>query len=844
MGYYKKKIIKVSKGQISSQLIERTEIGILDSSCQQLTNWQNSKYGAIKSQIATTLRYTFGANKKVKLARVRLNDNTEGFFAFNATDQTLSLFNQTGELISNIYSFTQLTENNYKNLQIAQNQDLILLCLGDNPLIRIHIDNLPNISAAVFSIPASSILKASNISVPAVDPVLYRMGNEGLPTFPKTLGVQIGDYVYPNSGTADPNTTFPWNVQRLVSAEDVTTYKITQATINTEGQHYQVGDIVTTSNGDSFEIDTLGVGEELTILIPEKKYTVDPAGTNIPVTGGSGEGMTIDIVSQDVTTIWQSATYTPAELDDIIDVWDSDIWEYVSGSWIDPELTAVDRKYATTWKANASSGTIKVKGTGTLCTITAPAGIDAEKYARSIVIGVEFDGLDAIGIMLITDIAGTASGQDFNITSFTGQTIINFDQKVDTDDQTGFLLKLSQVKVFDGDYPSTDNNPSLTTNYPTRILFYQQRLIIAGTRYNRSQMIFSRIGVYDDFVDENLDSSAFQLVIGSTEKEQIMSVLINNGIQIFTSNSEWLMQEQTITRTSGFIRNSQIGTNGVQPIIAANGVTLFPPKNGKGIIGFTYSYESATFMTPYITLFTNLLDNPIEDLMLKRGLDSQDDTLIYICDSEGRMVVGNYLQEHDIQAFCLRDTENVDFKQVIQCEQNVLFLSVRNGYTSIEKTDDTKKTALSVPVIYYNYATGIVTIPYPQYNGLDVNVYDGNGNLVGVYTVTNSTITIPAKEKPLSISEIGYNIHSTYESNPINIGNETKTLFKTLNSVKIAVTPESKTEFLTCNGKYGRREGDLVIYIRPTRPLKDCRFTIENDNYPVEILSMELEIEA
>ena len=323
-----------------------------------------------------------------------------------------------------------------------------------------------------------------------------------------------------------------------------------------------------------------------------------------------------------------------------------------------------------------------------------------------------------------------------------------------------------------------------------------------------------------------------------------MSVLINNGIQIFTSNSEWLMQEQTITRTSGFVRNSQIGTNGVQPIIAANGVTLFPPKNGKGIIGFTYSYESATFMTPYITLFTNLLDNPIEDLMLKRGLDSQDDTLIYICDSEGRMIVGNYLQEHDVQAFCLRDTENVDFKQVIQCEQNVLFLSVRNGYTSIENTDDTKKTALSVPIIYYNYATGIVTIPYPQYNGLDVNVYDGNGNLVGVYTVTNSTITIPAKEKPLSISEIGYNIHSIYESNPINIGNETKTIFKTLNSVKIAVTPESRTEFLTCNGKYGRREGDLVIYIRPTRPLKDCRFTIENDNYPVEILSMELEIEA
>lgn len=844
MGYYKKKIIKVSKGQISSQLIERTEIGILDASCQELTNWQNSKYGAIKTQIPTILRYTFGANKKVKLARIRLVDNTEGFFAFNATDQTVCLFNSNGELVSNLYSFPQLTENNYSRLQVAQNQDLIILCLGDNPLIRLHIDALPNLSAAVFSIPASNILKASNISAPTIDPKLYRMGNEGLPVFPKTLGVQIGDYVYPNSGTANPNTTFPWSVYRLVSAEDVTTYKISQATINTLGTDYQVDDIVTTSTGDSFKITNLQVGAQLTIVVPEKKFTVNPAGTNIAVTGGSGEGMTIDITSQDVTTIWAVANYTPSELDDILDVWNSKIWEYVSGNWINPELTAVDRKYSTTWKANASTGTIKVTGTGTLCSITAPTGIDAEKYARSILIGVEFDGLDAIGIMLITDIAGTASGQDFNITSITGQTVINFDTKVSEQNQTGFLLKLSQVKVFDGDYPSTDNNPSLTTNYPTRILFYQQRLIIAGTRYNRSQMIFSQTGIYDNFVDERLENSAFQLVIGSTEKEEILSVLLNNGIQIFTSNSEWLMQEQTITRTSGFIRNSQIGTNGVQPIIAANGVTLFPPKNGKGIIGFTYSYESATFLTPYITLFTNLLDNPIVDLTLKRGLDSQDDTLIYICDNQGRMIVGNYLQEHDIQAFCLRDTENVDFYQVIQCEQNVFFLSSRNGYTTIEQTNESLKTALALPSIIYNYATGIVTIPYPQYNGLGVNVYDGSGNFVGTYVVQNNKITIPAKERPTSISEVGYNIHSKYQSNPVNIGNETKTLFKTLNSVKVAVTPESKTEFMTCNGKYGRREGDLVIYIRPTRPLKDCRFTIENDNYPVEILSMELEIEA
>ena len=49
MSELKKKYLRISKGQISKQLIERTDIGILDASGQELTNWYNSKYGAIKT---------------------------------------------------------------------------------------------------------------------------------------------------------------------------------------------------------------------------------------------------------------------------------------------------------------------------------------------------------------------------------------------------------------------------------------------------------------------------------------------------------------------------------------------------------------------------------------------------------------------------------------------------------------------------------------------------------------------------------------------------------------------------------------------------------------------------
>lgn len=840
MGFHKRKVLRVSKGQISPELIERTDIGILDTSGQEITNWHNSKYGSLKTELPTVLKYTFGTNKKLKLVVIKLQDNSEGFIAFNATDHTIAVFDSKANLLSNIYNFPQITEANYKHIKIAQNQDLILLCTGDNPIIQINL-TLPNISASVFSIPASKILKSSNISEPVLSPVLYRMGTAGLPSDPKSMGMKIGDYSFPNSGTQNPNASFPWNVKKLVTIADSSKWTVTAAKINNAGTGYQVGDVVLTGDGASFTVTDASAGASLTINEPSREYNSDPTNTGVAVTGGSGSGMTIDLTGTTIQTVWEDAQFTPNELDVIKDTWQDKYWQWTNGTWIVPNLSTTDKHYGTQWTINAGTGVVKVTGTGTLLTITAPTGVNPQKYAEATLIGVDFDGEDAIGIMRITGLTGTTSGQNYNITAMTGTTLINFDS---TGTKTGFTIKYSQVKVFDGDYPNTENNPTSSTNYPKIILFYQQRLIIAGTTYNRSQMIFSELGVYNSFTDENLSDSAFQLVIGSTEKEEILSVLLNQGIQIFTNSNEWLMNDTVITRSSGFVRNSSIGTNGVQPIIAANGVTLFPPKNGKGIIGFVYSYETASFMTPYITLFTNLLDDPIEDMMLKRGLDSQDDTLIYICDDQGEMVIGNYLKEHEIQAFTARKSGTCKFKQAIQCEMRVIFLTERNGVTSIELVDENKKTAAVLSSINYNPVTGILAVPYPQYTGQELNIYDGKGEFVGNYKVINNSVTIPAAEKPLTISEAGINIHSTFGSNPLNVGNETKALYKTINSIMIAVTPDSKTDFLKVNGKFGRRIGDLVVFTRPARPLRDCRFKIENDAYPVEILSIEIELEA
>ncbi len=840
----KRKIITCSKGQISPELIERTDINILDKSGQKILNYYNSKYGALKSAPGTKLTVAWTGIKKIKLQKIKLANLKEGFIAFNGTDQTISVYNNQAELLSNILSVNWLTESNVENVILAQNQDLILVATGNTPIIQINIDNLSAITAEVFSIAMSNIMKASNITIPGLNPIVFRMGNAGLPADPASVGLGVGSLVYPNSGTGTPGTSFPWAVQRLDQIGSSAEWNITSVSINNAGTDYVDGDIVELDNGAQFEYNN----GSLTIVDSTAIYYTDPAGTNLAVSGGSGTGMTVDITSANTQNIWTPVNYTAQTDDEIQDLFDNTFWIYSGSGWSRPSSNQ-DVEYNTKWYNSATSGVIKIIGqnNGVLFSVTAPAGLDPTNYAKSILLGVNFDGLDAIGIIQIQAINGTVLGQTYSVTSIDGLTLVSFDKTyTNSSPAQGFKIEFSAQPVFSGDFPFTASNPTEQNNYPTSILFYQQRLIIGGTTYNPSQIVFSEVGVYNSFKDEYLNNSGFQLVIGSTEKEQIKRILLNQGIQIFTSNNEWIMNDQAITRNSGFIRNSSMGTSGVEPVIAANGTTLFVPKNGKGLIGFTYNFQTASYSTPYISLFTDLLDNPIVDICQKRGLDSTDDTLLYISMADGSLVIGNYLQEHEIQAFCKRANPSAVYKQTIQCDDQVIHLVDRNGNTGFELIDETKYTEASPYSFTYNTNTGIITLTTPtSYNGQTLNVYDGNHKFIGAYEVVNGTITLPADNRPSVVLEVGYNISSEFISNPQNINAQTKTIYKSITAIRLALTTDSNPDYLKVENKSASWVKDnLAEYRRLIRPTRDARFHITNDIYPVEILSIEIEIEA
>ena len=772
MSAYNKKITKVSRGQISPNLVERTDIGLLDTSAQEITNLRISKFGGIYTSIGTKEIHEVGvAGTIAKKYKVSLPDNAgRAGLIINYTDEVMYLLDNTGQITSNTLDISAFLDESVSSLvRVAQQGNLIIISSALNPLLELSIDEDGTgtydyvLSLEIFDIDSTAILKATTINEVTTPPEVILLSGT-VPT--DTTGITIGA-LYLETAPTPPSTTFPWTVKRYDGMDE---------------------------------------------LDPPA-----PIWTDVSYTADTGETVQYDDTSD---------TYA----------WSGTAWVLVVHSY------AEDTEYTQTLTPNDSilSGIVDVS-IGAGFSITAPAGQDPLEYAKNKLIGVWIEGNNTPAVIQVLEIKTySISGQICSITKVKGYTLIPFAVAAAT---SGFTVKFSMQRAFDVDYAGTSKNPEGTSNFPLFVIFYQQRLIIAGTKGDTMQMLYSKQGIYNDFAADYSGNNAFQIRIGGTEQQTIQNVVANQGLQIYTDIAEWIINDPVITALSGFTGNSEIGSSNVLPIISANGTTLFCPKDGLGLIGFIYRYENANFATPQIALLTDIYDNPITDLILKKSNSPNSDNLIFSTLEDGAMVVGNYLSDQKIQAFTKQINNGDLYKQSLQIDDDLFFLVERNGklFVEIEDTETCVFCAIKNPT--YNDTTGEIT-GLDIYNGREINIYDENSDFVEKATPVLGSYTIQSTTLPTSISCVGYNIHSDFVSNPLNVGRETLDKKKTIRKMDLVVSDDSKTDYMKINGKLGRRRGNLVTFRKVSRPLREQVYTIENDIYKVNILSIDIDYEA
>lgn len=368
---------------------------------------------------------------------------------------------------------------------------------------------------------------------------------------------------------------------------------------------------------------------------------------------------------------------------------------------------------------------------------------------------------------------------------------------------------------------------SETRGYPRTCLFAQQRLWFGGSKDKPATVWASRLGDYFNFKNSgNYDNDSIDADL--LTNDPIVNMVDNRGLHIFTTGQEMTVSENSFTPdTFSVTVNTRNGSySRVNPIVFG-GVVGFIEKNGKSLLSYVYDYNQASYMTDNISLFSNLIKKPVS---MSAEVNSEKDKgdFLFLALEDGSMLVMCVSLSEDIKSISRVETDG-KITDVCSVGSNTYILVDRNGFYYIEKIDDVLTDFTKT-----FYVSG------KEVGGLE----DYVGKVIYVYNdIYNEKISVKSNIIELKKSvegniNIGLAFDYELESNPIAINGKTVDIKKRISSATLHCKDTSQ---ITFNNQL-KKDKDVYNFYACTKYDNDVRFKINGEFYPMEILSVMLNI--
>ncbi|MBD5405974.1 hypothetical protein HDR59_05510 [bacterium] len=154
--------------------------------------------------------------------------------------------------------------------------------------------------------------------------------------------------------------------------------------------------------------------------------------------------------------------------------------------------------------------------------------------------------------------------------------------------------------------------------YPKSIAFHQNRLVIGGSKSLPNRLWFSKTGNYFNFdLGESLDDEAIEFNMLSDKVNEILCVFSGKHLQVFTSDSEWMVSGFPLTPSSLSVKQqTKIGSVSDRFILPklVEGSTVFVARNNKEIREFCYADITENYSSEDLILLSNHLMNKPKEL--------------------------------------------------------------------------------------------------------------------------------------------------------------------------------------------------------------------------------------
>ena len=369
-----------------------------------------------------------------------------------------------------------------------------------------------------------------------------------------------------------------------------------------------------------------------------------------------------------------------------------------------------------------------------------------------------------------------------------------------------------------------------TRGWPITCLFYQQRLWFGGSTQRPSTIWASRVGIYNDFNNAgNYDNDGINQDMNT--ENQIVNLLSNRGLQIFTSGDEWTASEGSLTPNAfTLFKNTSAGSSINLAPKNLGGVTLFIEKNGRSLLSYVYDYNQAAYKTSNVSLLASLISEPVDrEIDDNSSLDEGD--YLYVVLKDGRMLITSLNFEQEINAPSLFKTTGY-IQSVCNLINETYLLVTINDNTYLEVIDDKVNTDLTIEKYVEQEITGL-----NDYEGQYVYVYVDEDNCYGKYLVKDGAVSLryPAN----TICNIGFAFSSELDSNDISVNGRSTSMFKRISK---AVITTNNTKKIKLNGVEKVSDDNIFDFFAVTSYAKRVKFKIQSEFNRVEVLSVLLNI--
>lgn len=194
-------------------------------------------------------------------------------------------------------------------------------------------------------------------------------------------------------------------------------------------------------------------------------------------------------------------------------------------------------------------------------------------------------------------------------------------------------------------------------NWPSHIVFHEQRLYYAATPKQPQTVWASTIGLFDDFTtkdaeDKVQDSNGFSYTIASDEVDGIKWLKAANVLMAGTSGAEYKIvagsyTESITPKNIRILRQTSYGSADIRPQQIGNGI-VFVQRGRNRVRMFEYSYADDQFVANDLTIMS---EHILEGLVKETVLQTVKDPYIWCVLDNGDLVGLTYEKSQKVSAW-------------------------------------------------------------------------------------------------------------------------------------------------------------------------------------------------